>query len=279
AAYQFAVTHDADTAVFQIDEYNDKTGTSQPLHYASYLKPPESGRVFSWHDFPDDFFLFFYSGVNSKLYRRALLQNSGVKFRAANNSEDFDHTFSHLILSKKIVCSDLFLCNYRVNIGDSIEDLLESDPCGRIEATDAFHDFAATQPFYSQIKKGVARINAHIHIGFLSSCRTAKAFREYYNALKNGALEREELFGLPRGYLHSPFADYAVRRILRGNPAMPKNARKTIRFWKGITFFGGSVRWFFYRLFHNGPAEIRRRLSLQKDDAHCSTVHKGKHSL
>lgn len=275
-AYEFVVSHDADIAVFLIDEYIDTTGISQPLHYASYLNPPEFGRVFSWRDFPDDFFLYFYSGVESKLYRRSLLQNSGIKFRAAKNCEDYEYVFSHLLISEKIIYSDLFLTNYRICIGNSMEDLRENDPCCRITATDKLHDFAAALPFYPQIKKGLARMNAHTHIGFLSSCKTVKAFREYYDTLRNGALEREELVGLPRGYLHSPFADSVIRRILRGRPVMPENAHRSIRFWKGVTFFGGFTRWFFNRLFHSGPTEIQRRLALQTNGSAVPYVHNEK---
>jgi len=99
-AYEFAVSHDADIAVFLIEEFNDATGISQPLHYASYLKPPVFGRVFSWRNFPDDFFLYFYAGVESKLCRRSLLQNSGIRFRAVIVAKIMT-LFSHICFSQR----------------------------------------------------------------------------------------------------------------------------------------------------------------------------------
>ncbi|HNX14937.1 MAG TPA: hypothetical protein PK854_05830 [Oscillospiraceae bacterium] len=144
-----------------------------------------------------------------------------------------------------------------------MEDLRENDPCCRIKATEMLHEYASALPFYPEIKKSVARMNAQTHIGFLISCKTAKAFREYYCALKNGALVREELAGLPRGYLHSHFADSAVRRILRAGPIMPKNARR-LTVWKALTFTAGYLSAVSDAFKHGGLKKVTRRIRAVK---------------
>jgi len=270
-AYEYAVSHDADMTYFSFNEYNEKTGEIKPITTDTYLRPPEFNRAFSWRDFPDDFFLHFGGNAASIFFRSTFLMTSGIRFRAAENSEDFDFIMSNLLLANSIIWAGGNFYNYRKGTGTSIEDRREDAPLGPIYATDAFHDFAAAQPFYPEIKKGAARINALIHVGFLINCKKSRSFIDYYNTLQNGTLKRQELTGLPRGYLYSNFADSAIRRIVRSGPIMPANAKRSIQFWKGITFFGGFIRWFFYRLFHNGPAELLRRLSIKKNNPHgCS---------
>jgi len=262
-ALEFAFQNNADVVELNWDHYSDQTGEIITPHELFYTDRPPAGKIFSWRDDPEFFLLKVRVSACSKLYRRTLLTKSGVRFQPIKNCEDYAYSLSHMLLAERIAISDIRLLLYRVGTGISMEDTLDSAPLCRIAATQALDDFAVSLPFYDQIKRGVCSMNAIMNTSFLTTCKSADAFREYYAALKNGALERLELVGLPRGYIVSPAAEFALRHILHKNPIMPENARH-LTLWKAMTFPSAYAHAVFGALKTGGPKEAIRRIHTAK---------------
>ncbi|HOP11176.1 MAG TPA: glycosyltransferase family 2 protein [Oscillospiraceae bacterium] len=262
-AVEFAYASNADMVEFCSDIYQHQTGEIIIPTEIFYADRPPIGHPFSWRDDPEFFALKFKICVHSKIFRRSFLKESGIQFTSLRNCEDYVYLLSLMLLADRIVLSDIKLMLYRIGTGTSIEDTLDKAPLCRIESTLLLHDFAASLPFYNQVKRGVCSMNAIMNTSFLTTCKSAAVFREYYATLKNGALEKLELTGLKRGYIPSPASDSAIRRILRGNPIMPKLARR-LTVWKALTFPVAYSRAIFSAFRTGGSKEVFRRIRISK---------------
>ena len=262
-ALECAVANNADMAEFCCDHYNDKTGEIITPHDVFYAERPPINQVFSWQDDPENFVLKFKICVHTKIFRRRFLLDSEIRFKAMRSCEDYAYLLSHMLIAKRIVFSDIKLMLYRIGTGVSMEDKIEAAPLYRLLATRDLYDFAVSLPYYDQVKRGVCSMNAILNTSFLTTCKSAAVFRTYYGALKDGGLARLGLTGLPKGYIVSPTADHAIRRILRGNPIMPKNARHLL-FWKALTFTAGYAYAVFGAFKHGGFSETFRRIRAAK---------------
>ena len=263
-AVAFADSHNADIADFQMDYYRDDIGKFETIPDIHFFPRPPYGTVFSIHDNPDQFPLLFSGNSGGKFFRREFLEKTGIEFLTLANCTDVTFVFCNLIMAQRVVCSDIMTLHYRTGTNTSITSQREKNPLSTLYANEAIHDFALSLPNFSEIKRGIANLNANSMDEFLISYKTASAFRALYTALRSEGLEHMGLVNLPKGYIFSPFAASELKRIRRGGPIMPKNIKGNIFFWKGLTFIVPGITWFFSRLFENGLKDTIRRLKKVK---------------
>ena len=254
-AYEFIDALDVDIADFVIEFYRDETGTSGPFCDAFAFSRPPCGTVFSIHNDPDRFLTYFNGMIGAKFFKTEFLKRTGVQFMSLPNCNDATFVICNLIAAERVTCSDIKTMNYRIGTGTSITDQREKNPLSALYACEAITDFAAARPDFQQLKRGVANYTARVMNEFLLSYKTALAFRVFYKALRDEGLKHMGLVNLPKGYIFSKFVDAELRRICRGGPIMPKNAKRNIGFWKKITFAVPGIIWFFDRIFKKGLKE------------------------
>lgn len=211
AAFNHAEETQADIVVYQARHWDAQTREANPSpdHWDPALFPP----VFSGDQVPDHLFTQFKNWPWDKLFRLSFLEENDLAFPALYRTEDLPFTCEALVLAKRIAPLDEELYRYQVNNADCSTATRDTHPTDFIDACRLFHDFLVERDLMDTFRADYTRwIGLCVFVN-LTELRTYDAFREVFEALKDGALAEFELLGLPDSAFLDPLHGQLIRAI------------------------------------------------------------------
>ena len=159
-----AETHDADLAYCSIRFYNTSNGTSLVKS-----NPPVTSGVFQDAD-RRRFLVSFVSFFTTFLYRRAFLNEHGIRFPSTRSSEDSAFLAACILAASKIavVPQPLYRYNQRFPSLSSRKD--PGRYLQRIQSFNSILDYAQTHGYYSALQQEIDFL--YIKKAFLMACKT-----------------------------------------------------------------------------------------------------------
>jgi Glycosyltransferases involved in cell wall biogenesis len=185
--------HRADICVCGANQYLEASGEIRPSNrYLAEGRLPETP-VFNRHTNPDTILTFTTVMVWNKMYRRAFLEEHGLKFESWRTSEDVPFSVGALLLAKSITTLPDRLINYRVGRADSLVATLDKDPLATFKAWKKVHDTYGTLPDFPEYDYFFKVISVLRHTK--SHLKTVQGKAAYQQAVRGGALKQLGIAG------------------------------------------------------------------------------------
>lgn len=117
----------ADVTICRADEFDNATGKT--LDGSWMLKTQYlPGESFAPEEIKEHIFQFTYGMPWDKLYRRAMVEESGLQYPPLRNSEDLAFVLPSLLAAKRIAVVDHVLLHHRVNRSASVSNTRSGQP-------------------------------------------------------------------------------------------------------------------------------------------------------
>lgn len=196
--YERSESAQADVCVCGANRFLQQEGRAVPHDkYLAMDRVPESG-VFNRRSNPDYLLSFTTVMVWNKMYRRAFLDQHGLRFQTCRNAEDVSFSVSALCLAERIAVVDEYLINYRVGRPDSLVSTLALTPSATAEALAVareglkdLEDFPDFDFFFKSVS-----VLRHSY----NQLKGTEGEEHLRNFLRDGGLRKLGISGRPVGY-------------------------------------------------------------------------------
>ena len=156
----------ADIVIFGGYEYDDKRHIKRVLNGILNEKFIPKKKVFSASDCSETIFQLSQGMAWNKLFKRAFIENTGIRFQNIKFSDDAYFTFSNMVLARRITVINELLINYRVNTGGSQTDRIAGCPDSAYLPYVELRNFLKERNLYDIYKKSFINCAS----GFMRFC-------------------------------------------------------------------------------------------------------------
>ena len=150
--------NNAEVVVFGFKRYDEGKKDFFPKEELPKKEGIPEEAVFSALDATENIFKFTNPAPWTKLFRRSFVLETGLKFQALPNSNDFFFILAALSYAEKITVVREALTFYRVNMPNSTQGSKHKNPLCFLEAINALHENLKHRGVYEVFEKGFQAI-------------------------------------------------------------------------------------------------------------------------
>lgn len=193
----------ADIVIWDVWYYNNRAGRDQhpavgTLEFPAYVDIDEQDKkTFRASDNPEAIFTSFQNWPWNKLFRRAFIEEHGLRFPGLFRTEDLPFTCSALVLAERMAVIYDRLSHYRMRTGSSSMDTKDRHAKDFIEAFVQLKESLTSLGLYETYRTSYVRWALGGAVYNLNSLTMPRAFSEAFEALHRGGLERMGLLDVP----------------------------------------------------------------------------------
>jgi hypothetical protein len=149
-------------------------------------------------------FRFVTPGVWNKMLRRSFVVEYGLGFSPdLKRAEDLPFAFRALVTARRITVVDKHLVNYRKHSRGSLQETIHEAPLEICRSLQLLKGQLVEAGLFEGVERDFVNAALHQFVFTLNTLRTAEAFAELYEALKNRYFEELRIWGRPRGYFYA----------------------------------------------------------------------------
>lgn len=152
SAYQRASETGADICISRGVMFDDASGAELPSEWmlrTEYLP----GMTFAPEEAAEHIFQFTYGQVWDKLFRRAFLEEKGLRFPALRAAEDTAFAYESVLSAGKISILPQTTVHYRVNRRGSVSKSFAENPKAPLDAFELVYDFLNGNSLFKRYEK------------------------------------------------------------------------------------------------------------------------------
>lgn len=206
----------ADVTICRAVEFETGSGKERPSGWmlkSEYLP----GEIFAPEEVREHIFQFTYGWPWDKLYRRAFIQDRGLRYPPLPNSEDLVFVFQSLVLAEKITVVPETLVHHRVNRMTSVSNSRHRDPEVPHEALKLLREGLKERGMYERYERGFLNWAMEFLVWNVANMGEREAQRRYFYKLKREWLPEMAFETHPRTYYENAFT-YRKYQLARCAP-------------------------------------------------------------
>ena len=207
-----AQKHDADYVIFGGRRYDNVSGELSPdvMFVNAHYAPRE---VFAATDLPDNLYKITTPGPCTKLIKRSLVEQHGIRFQSLPNSEDFYFTLASLSVAERISVLGTDLLRYRVNVPSSNEGSKSDRPLCFFEGIYKLREFLTSNGLYDKLYRSYADQVLSTTRYNLATVKSDEARSKILMEMRSPAFEALDVLHHPREWYSSGYG-YQCSRLL-----------------------------------------------------------------
>lgn len=212
-----------DVVIWDFWHFNDRMGRDQhppvgTLDFPAFSDyPGHEGRVFSAADNPDAVFSAFGNWPWNKLFRRELIEESGLRFPPLFRTEDLPFTCMALVRARRMAVIYERLSHYRIRTGTSAMDNKDRHALDFLEALALFRGQLADAGLLDAYRVAYDRWALGSVVYNLNSLRDVASFSQVFRKLRAGGLERLGLLREPEEAFDNELDRRSLDLVRAGN--------------------------------------------------------------
>ncbi len=208
-----AVEAQADVAICRGVEFDTGTGREMPSEWmlkSQYLPGP----VFSPQEVAGHLFQFTYGMPWDKLYRRAFLLDSGVRYPPLRNSEDLAFVYPTLLCARRIVVMEDVLIHHRINRTASVSNSRCAQPEAPYQAFQIVKDFLEERGLMDRYRRSFLNWAMEFLVWHISNMPQREIQKRYFHVLRTQWLPALRFEEHPASYYENrgTYAKYLLAR-------------------------------------------------------------------
>jgi glycosyltransferase involved in cell wall biosynthesis len=216
--YGRCTTDDADVCLFKARYFETDSGRSIPADGLVRVELLPPSMPFSRDDMPDDILAFASPAPWNKLFKRAFVEDEGLRFQEIKRANDLLFTKLATAKARRITFVDKYLVNYRTGTESSLQATNHETPLEFYDALLALRDGLVEAGLFEQVERGYVNTALSTCLYNLHSLKTPDTFDTLYRML------RDEFFGSlgidarTEGYIESERHHAQYTRIMELPP-------------------------------------------------------------
>ena len=205
----------ADVTICRAVEFDARTGRELPSEWmlkTRYLPGP----VFAPEDIAGHLFQVTYGMAWDKLYRRAFLAETAIRFPDLRTSEDLAFVFPTLLAAGRIGILDAVLIHHRVRRAGSVSNSRGGQPQAPYEAFRLVKEYLEAHGWMERYQRSFLNWAMEFLVWHVSNMEDGRVRRQYFRILRNTWLPVLRFSDHPPSYYESwsCFAKYLLARYL-----------------------------------------------------------------
>ncbi|WP_159793772.1 glycosyltransferase [Puerhibacterium puerhi] len=181
-AYGKAKADRASICVFRSRNLDSVTGETSPIAHAVKIKQLPKARPFSGMSITANPFFSFVGWPWDKLFLRAYLQNTGLRFQPLTSTNDAYFVYSALLCCDRITILDEELISHRRNVGTSISNSTAKSPDNAYLALLAIREQLVRSGIYPPLQREFINYALHLLLWHLNNL-PEEAREDFYATL------------------------------------------------------------------------------------------------
>ena len=215
-AYLRAKRFDADLVVFGSDEYLEAEARFVPVNWAINKRLLPAADCFAARDIPQNIFRTMIGWTWDKLYKRAYIEELGLRFQEIRLHNDLLFGYGALASARRITVEERVLTHQRKRGGGSLSDERTDWWCV-YDALSALEQYLKDRGLYPRFQRDF--VNYVVALLAYTLSRTGpKQFAEVYTAIREKWFPALGARDLPGDYFYNA-AEAAFYAQVTGNPA------------------------------------------------------------
>lgn len=203
----------ADVAICRGVEFDTETGRELPSEWmlkSQYLPGP----VFSPQEVAGRLFQFTYGMPWDKLYRRAFLLDSGVRYPPLRNSEDLAFVYPTLLCARRIVVVEDVLIHHRINRSASVSNSRCSQPEAPYQAFRIVKEFLEERGLMDRYQRSFLNWAMEFLVWHVSNMPQREIQKQYLSVLRKTWVPELRFEDHPSSYYQDKgtYAKYLLAR-------------------------------------------------------------------
>lgn len=205
-----AQTDEADVVLTGFRHLDDATGTQTPQSWALRVQDLPEQTPFTPQTIADHVFYITNPSNWNKLFRKAFVDEQGLRFQTLRRANDAYFTFVALAKAQRLsyVPEDLVL--YRIGNSTSLQGSIHETPLEFVEAISAIHGALRADDLDGVYSRAFINLVATMSLGALTRARTASAFLQTYSAIRDSLFPR---YGITDAPPEAFLSRYIQRRV------------------------------------------------------------------
>ena len=193
----------ADVTICRAVEFDDATGRELPSGWMLKTQYLPGELVFGPEDAADHLFQFTYGMPWDKLYSRAFLERTGIRFPALRNSEDLAFVFPTLLAAERIAVEDRVLIHHRVNRSASVSNSRAAQPEAPYEAFGMVRAYLEDRGLMERYRRSFLNWAMEFLVWHVSNMEDKAIQQAYFRRLRSCWLPSVGLERHPASYYYS----------------------------------------------------------------------------
>ncbi|MFD4959677.1 glycosyltransferase [Microbacterium sp. NPDC058389] len=182
--YRKAKADEADVVLTGFQTFDDTTGAVQPQRWALRTQYLPAQTPFPPSAIADHLFYVTNPSNWNKLFRRAFVDQQGIRFQPLRRANDAYFTFISLATAQRVtyVSEDLVL--YRVGNSSSLQGSIQETPLEFLDAIAGIHDSLRSADLDGRFRRAFINLIATMSLGALARASSAPVFLATYSAVR-----------------------------------------------------------------------------------------------
>lgn len=201
--YSVAKANAADIVLFDAGNYDNETGEYKGAgsFLEEHLSP--SKQPFSYKECTGYLFQMTTACPWTKLYKRAFLIESGIRFQGLKNTNDLFFVYSTLAVAKRILTYKKPLVNYRIGMSKNLQATKKKDPFCFYEALLEWNGKLKELGLFEKLKQSYVNAALDVCVYNLWSIQDEETKWEVFQKIRNEIFDKLEITGYPEMYYYN----------------------------------------------------------------------------
>lgn len=212
--YKKCKEDNADIVVFQVMEYDNRTGKTKYMHWAYKEEYIPKQIPFSYKDMPKYIFNSFQNWVWNKLFSAEFIRKHNIKFQEIKRTNDLLFTCSALVKVERITLLEEKLVYYRINHGGICQATNNKAPLDFYKAFCALKQYLIIQGMYAKVQQSFVNWALDGCLYNLGSIKDEKSKEIVYQKLKQEGFHALDIDRFPESYFYDNKSYQEYKQIM-----------------------------------------------------------------
>lgn len=200
--YEKSKLEQADVTVCSVRFWHELTGAVTEESCGLRVENLPEKEVFSYKDMTGRIFNTFHNWPWNKMFRRAFVEEHGLRFQELMRTNDMLFVNKALVLATRITTCKCFLIRYRIRLSGSCQSSNQEAPMDFYSAFKALKSFLIEQDIYEDVKQSFVNHALDGCIANLNTTEFLDGQKHLYEQLQSEILEELDILGHEDDYFY-----------------------------------------------------------------------------